>query len=400
MTSGTGTCTVTFNQAGDTNYNAATQKTEAVTAVKVGQTIIFATPASHTYGNADFDAGATSTSGNAVSYGASGACSIVNGNVHLTGAGSCTVTANQAGDTNYYAAPQVQRTFSVGKAALSITAKDQQKLFAQSLTLGTTAFTAAGLVGSDSVSGVTLTSSGAAAAAASGNYSIVPSNAVPGPNTNLAANYTITFHNGTLLVLAPGIIGLNGVSVAASAGKIDSFNSTHGVYGSSNHGSAALVMSNGPLSFAGVSLFGSATSTQGSVSVASGAGVSGNVTAGTTASILGIVSGTVTQHAPSAALPLPTVVACSPFSPKTGISGGSFSYSSGNLTVKSGTVKLASKKTYCFKNVTLAAGSTLSVKGPVTINLTGKLTGKGQIANTTNLPGTSTSSRATAARAA
>jgi hypothetical protein len=277
--------------------------------------------------------------------------------------------------------------FSVGKASLSITATNQQKLFGQTLTLGTTAFTVSGLVGSDSVSGVTLTSSGAAAAAATGNYSIVASNAVAGPNTNLAGNYTITFHNGTLRVLGPGLIGLNGVSVTASGGKIDSFDSTHGVYGSSNHGSAALVMSNGLLSFAGVSLFGSATSTQGSVSVGSGAGVSGNVTAGTTASVSGIVSGTVTQHAPSGALSAPTVAACAPFSPKSGFSGGTFSYSAstGNLTVKSGIVKLASK-TYCFNNVTIVAGSTLSVRGAVTINLKGKLTGKGQISNTTNLP--------------
>ncbi len=382
---GSGQCTVTYDQAGNTDYSAAPELTDIVTGQKANQTITFATPASHTYGNADFDPGASASSGDAVSYSASGACSIVSGKVHLTGAGSCTVTANQAGDANYNAAPPVQRTFSVGKASLSITADDQQKLFGQSFALGTAAFTASGLVGSDSVSGVTLTSSGAAAAAVIGNYAIVPSNAVAGPNTDLAANYTLIFNNGTLHVLAPGIVGLNGVSVAASGARIDSFDSTHGVYGGSNHGSRALVMSNGPLSFSGVSLFGSATSTLGAVSVASGAGVSGNVTAGTTASVLGIVSGTVLQHTPSTPVPLPAVTACAPFSAKTGISGGSFTYASGNLTVKSGTVKLASK-TYCFKNVTVSAGSTLSVRGPVTIDLTGKLTGKGQIANTTNLP--------------
>src|SRR5262249_40899727 len=151
---------------------------------------------------------------------------------------------------------------------------------------------------------------------------------------------------------------------------------THGAYGSSNHGSAALVMSNGPLSLFGVSVFGSATSTLGSVSVAPGAGVSGNVTAGTTASIAGIVAGTVLQNAPSSAIPVPTIAACSPVSPKTGIGGGSFSYSGGNLSVKSGTVRLTST-TYCFKNVTIAARATLSVKGPVTIRLTGKLAAKG-----------------------
>ncbi len=34
MTSGTGTCSVLFNQAGNTNYNAASQVTETVTATR------------------------------------------------------------------------------------------------------------------------------------------------------------------------------------------------------------------------------------------------------------------------------------------------------------------------------------------------------------------------------
>jgi hypothetical protein len=283
----------------------------------------------------------------------------------------------------------VQRTFAIAKAALSITANNRQRFYAQALTLGTTAFSTSGLVGSDSVSGVTLTSAGAAGSAASGDYSIVPSAPVAGPSTDLAGNYTITFHNGTLHVIPVGIVGLSGgVSVKTSGGKIDSYDSSVGPYGSSNHGSAALVMSNGPLWLAGVLLSGSATSTQDAVTVASTATVGGDVTAGTTVTNTGTVGGTVTQNSPSTALTGPTVSACGPFSAATGISGGTFSYakSTGNLTVKSGTVKLASK-TYCFHTIALAAGTVLSVSGPVTIHLTGKITGaKGHILNKTNLP--------------
>jgi chitinase len=36
--------------------------------------------------------------------------------VHLTGAGSCTVTASQHGDANYKAAPNVLRSFSIAPA--------------------------------------------------------------------------------------------------------------------------------------------------------------------------------------------------------------------------------------------------------------------------------------------
>src|SRR5207302_889216 len=39
MTSGVGSCTVTYDQAGNANYNAATEVTETVTAQKADQTI-------------------------------------------------------------------------------------------------------------------------------------------------------------------------------------------------------------------------------------------------------------------------------------------------------------------------------------------------------------------------
>jgi photosystem II stability/assembly factor-like uncharacterized protein len=88
--------------------------------VKADQAITFPAIADQTYGAADFDPGATASSGLAVSYSASGNCSIVSGKVHLTGAGSCTVTASQPGDDNYNAAPDVSRTFSIAKAPTSM----------------------------------------------------------------------------------------------------------------------------------------------------------------------------------------------------------------------------------------------------------------------------------------
>jgi hypothetical protein len=393
VTSGSIDCTVTYDQAGDANYKKAQQQSTLTTTQKASQTITLPPIADHTYGDADFDVSATPSSGDAVDYAVSGHCFGAGQphpqevQIHITGAGSCTVTASQDGDANYNAAPDVQQTFSVGKAGLTITPNGRQKYLAQSLTLGSTEFSSSGLVGSDSVSAVTLTSAGAAANAATGDYSIAASNAVAGPSTSLA-NYTVSYHSGTLHVSAVGIIGLNGVFVATSGGKIDSFDGSAGAYGSSNHGRAALVMSNGPLSFAGVSLLGSTISTQGSVSVAHSASVSGNVTAGTTASIAGTVGGNVTQHSLSGTLSPLAVAACAPFSTKSGISGGSFTYSSGTLVVKSGIVKLANG-TYCFRNVTVDGGAVLSVSGPVTLNLTGKLTMKGKspaITNTTGRP--------------
>jgi len=69
-------------------------------------------------GDADFTpSGATSTSALAVTYdvtNSSGICSFTGaGKIHLDGAGTCTVTVNQAGDATYAAAAQVTKTFYV-----------------------------------------------------------------------------------------------------------------------------------------------------------------------------------------------------------------------------------------------------------------------------------------------
>jgi len=117
MTSGTGTCTVKFDQAGDANYNAATEITESVTAQKANQTITFTgAPANAVY-NSTFGVTASASSGLAVTLGASGACSISGTTVTMTsGTGICSLTADQPGDNNYDAAPQATQSTTAQKA--------------------------------------------------------------------------------------------------------------------------------------------------------------------------------------------------------------------------------------------------------------------------------------------
>jgi hypothetical protein len=117
MTSGTGTCSVKYDQAGNSNYNAAAQVIESVTAQKANQTITFGALAGKNYGDPDFNVSATASSSLTVSFTASGQCTISTNTVHLTGPGSCTITAHQAGDTNYSAAADVPQSFTIGKAA-------------------------------------------------------------------------------------------------------------------------------------------------------------------------------------------------------------------------------------------------------------------------------------------
>jgi hypothetical protein len=122
MTSGTGTCTVKYDQAGDNNYNAASQVIESVTAQKVSQSITLGThaPANATY-NASFTVAAASSSGGAISYSAAGVCTNVGPVFTMTsGTGTCTVKYDQAGDSNYNAATQVTESVSAQKANQTI----------------------------------------------------------------------------------------------------------------------------------------------------------------------------------------------------------------------------------------------------------------------------------------
>ena len=77
--------------------------------------------ANRTYGDADFAISATATSGLPVSFTASGNASIRQDAgvwyVHITGAGSATVTAHQAGDASYAPAPDVAQAFTIARAA-------------------------------------------------------------------------------------------------------------------------------------------------------------------------------------------------------------------------------------------------------------------------------------------
>jgi autotransporter-associated beta strand protein len=107
-----------------------------------------------------------------------------------TGLGNYTIT---------YATGQL----TVNAAPLTVTAKNTSKTYGQTLTFAGTEFTASGLLNSDSVASVFLTSPGAAATVtvAGSPYAITPSNAV---GTGLG-NYTITYAPGQLAVNPAGL---------------------------------------------------------------------------------------------------------------------------------------------------------------------------------------------------
>ena len=105
--------------------------------------------------------------------------------------------ASGSGLSNYNVS-YVNGQFTVYPAALnlSITANNESKTYGSVYTFNGTEFTTSGLLNSDTVTHVTLSSAGAPATATVGSYAIIPSVAT---GSGLS-NYTITYGNGQLTV--------------------------------------------------------------------------------------------------------------------------------------------------------------------------------------------------------
>ncbi len=114
--------------------------------------------------------------------------------------GSYTISAANADGSGLsnYDITYVDGTLTVGKAGLTITANDASKTYGQTANLS---YTANGLVNGDSVSSVDLSSSGSAATATVGSYTISAANA----DGSGLSNYDITYVDGTLTVGKAGL---------------------------------------------------------------------------------------------------------------------------------------------------------------------------------------------------
>ena len=109
------------------NYNPAPRSQQTVPVGKGAQTIVFtsAAPTGAVVGGPTYTPTASGGgSGNAVilsiDASATSVCSITSGVVTFTGAGSCVIDANQAGNVNCNPAAQVQQTVPVGMGAQTI----------------------------------------------------------------------------------------------------------------------------------------------------------------------------------------------------------------------------------------------------------------------------------------
>src|SRR5205085_1029097 len=116
-----GSHSITASYEGDSTSATSTSSALAQVVGKADQTITFGQLANKSYGDADFTVGAAASSNLAVSFAASGNCTVTGSTVKITGAGSCTITASQGGDNNYNAAADASQTLTISKASSTTT---------------------------------------------------------------------------------------------------------------------------------------------------------------------------------------------------------------------------------------------------------------------------------------
>jgi hypothetical protein len=116
-----GTCTITASQPGDGRYAPADPVTGSIAVQKIPQTISF-TPPKDAEARQRIALSASATSKLAVSFtsGTPGVCTISGSTLTPAKAGTCTITASQAGDNRYAAAEPVSKSFPVQKIPQTI----------------------------------------------------------------------------------------------------------------------------------------------------------------------------------------------------------------------------------------------------------------------------------------
>ncbi len=173
------------------------------------------------YGNADFDPGAVSTSGQPVVYASSDpkVATIVNGQIHLTGAGTVTITATQPGGNGFSPAASISQVMTVAKGQLTIRPDDVTLGAGQALPAFTISYT--GFVNGDDSSSLTklpVVSTTAESGLNFGQYNIIASGAV-------SSNYDITYQPG-ILTIGAGTDQLNAFSSGPGQVTVSIFTGT------------------------------------------------------------------------------------------------------------------------------------------------------------------------------
>ncbi|MBV8856154.1 MAG: Ig-like domain repeat protein [Acidobacteria bacterium] len=186
----------------DSNYQGSATGTLVIG--KASQTITFAPLPNKSYGDADFTVSATASSGLPVTINMNfGPCTVNGSTVHITGAGSCRITAVQFGDSNYNGAAAVPRDLTIAPAPTSVALSSSANPsgVGQSVTFTATVTSPAGTPPSDIFGGVFFYDGGVMIAncgtfLSSGQAACTTSALSPGGHT-ITAEYTTNNPNFT-----------------------------------------------------------------------------------------------------------------------------------------------------------------------------------------------------------
>lgn len=193
-----GTYPITVTGATAANYTITMLDGLLTVQPKQAQTITFNTLPVKTYGNADFPAGATSSNNTIpVTYTSSntGVATVTGNTIHITGGGTTTITASQAGNDGYFPAANVTQTLTVNKAPLTVRVRDTTKTEGQVNPVFTITYT--GFVLGETPANLTTQPVAATAAtttSSAGYYSVTPEGGV-------SQNYNFTYIAGRLTIL-------------------------------------------------------------------------------------------------------------------------------------------------------------------------------------------------------
>ena len=120
-----GNCIIAANQAGNANYAAAPQATQTIVVSAGAQSVAFGLAPTLAVGGTGTVTATGGASGNPVTFTSTTPliCTVsgTNGStVTALVAGNCVIAANQAGNANYAAAPEVTQTITIGETGLDL----------------------------------------------------------------------------------------------------------------------------------------------------------------------------------------------------------------------------------------------------------------------------------------
>jgi hypothetical protein len=229
-----GTCTINADQAGNASYQSAPQVSNSFTVSQRSQTISFTSPGSQGLATGTVALSATATSGLSVSFASTtpSVCTVSGSTLTLVLAGTCSVTASQAGNTTYAAAASVSNSFNVSTTSQTITFNSPGNQLLGGGTVALSASATSGLAVSFhstttsvcTVSGSTLT------LVLAGTCSVTASqagNAAYGPATPVSNSFTVSQRSQSInfpaLATQTMVTGTVALSATATSGLAVSF---------------------------------------------------------------------------------------------------------------------------------------------------------------------------------